>query len=196
MSGVGTYPIQGSNVLGIVLGPSYIKYYDRSLQVITEVDYLDSRMAILDSDSPTAAVNTNVETIGYIWRALMTQDPNWQNLMDLTTSNDDLISGSSTIDRSNLAQVIIHDIIKDDTVDFWWGPSLFAKYGWFAWNKDVPEMPVQFINYNPCYFFEPYGSFEGFTYAMSGNTTATASSYSMLDIPFNVFNGETFNTPR
>lgn len=192
----GTYPIEGSNVLGIVLGPSSIKFYDRSTQTITTVSYLDSRMGILDSDSPTAATNTNVETMGYIWRALMTQDPNWQNLVDLSTSNLDFVDGAGTVDHENICLAIIHDIFPDNTVDYWWGPSLFAKYGWFAWNGDTPEMPVPFINYNPCYFFVPYGSFNGFRYAMSGNTTGLASTYSMLDIPFNVFQGETFNTPR
>lgn len=192
----GTYPIQGSNVLGIVKGTSYSVFYDKSTQTITNIPYPDTGMGILDSDSPAANTYTNIDTMGYIWRALISQDPNWQNVIDLSTANLDFLAGTEVYEHENLCQVIIHDIMPDNTVDFWWGPSLFAKYGWFAWNGDIPEMSIPFINYNPCYFFQPYGSFASFIAAMSGKTTALASSYSQLDIPFNVFNGEIFNVPR
>lgn len=194
--GGGGYPIQGTNVLGLVLGTSFIKHYDRSTQLIDEIDFPDETMAILDSATPTLATWTNVNTQGYIWRALMTQDPNWQNLVDLGTSNDDTLAGAGIVDRANLNMVIIHDILPDKKVDYWWLPSLFAKFGWFAWDKNTPEMPANFINYSPCYFFEPYGNHNGFTYALFGDTTAVASSYSMLDIPANTFNGYVWNQPR
>lgn len=190
------YPVQDSNPIGIVFGPSYVKFYDRSTQTITEIDFIDAQMMVLAGDAGLPPAMHDVQLFGYIWRALMTQDPNWQNLMDLSTSNIDYMAGSGEVDRANLAQVVIGPIVPDAAVDYWWEPSKFGKFGWFAWNKDTPEMPIQWINYDPCYFFSPYGNFQGFKYSLFQSTTALCASYSMLDVPFNVFQGETFNVPR
>jgi hypothetical protein len=139
---------------------------------------------------------TDLQTWGYLWRAAMTQDPNWPNLQDLSTGNIDPIQGNGTVTHGNMDMAIIHDIVPDIKIDYWWNTYNFAKFGWFAWNDVTPQMPVGWINYNPCYFWDKLGNFNGFTYGMYGGTYAWASTYSMLDVPFNLFQGETFNVPR
>lgn len=192
----GTYPIGGSNPIAVVEGPSFIKYYDRSLQIITQINYVDSQMWLLDANTGVALANPNLQLFGYMWRALMTQDPNWQNIVDLGTTNIDYMEGNGVLDHANINQVVVSNILPDNTIDYWWGSTSFAKFGWFAFNKDTPEMPIKFINNDPCYFFEPYGNFSGAKYGMYGATTAYGTSYSMLDVPLNIFHGQIFNSPR
>jgi hypothetical protein len=68
----------------------------------------------------------------------------------------------------------------DNTMDYWWVPSKFAKYGFFAFGANNSYMPVEFINLNPCSFIAPgIGESIGFSYAAFGTNVLDITTYGL-----------------
>lgn len=193
---VSGYPIHGSNAIGTVFGPNFVNYYDRSGQIIIDTYLIDDNCALDDYQLFDVTELSSLDLWGFLIRAAVVNNPNWPNLQDLSTSQFYFLAGNDVIVQSNLDQVVISNITPDSSVDYWWGTSTFAKFGTFAWNYLTPEMPVLFINNDPCYFWQELGNFNGFQYNMSGNTTCYATTYSMLDVPYNEIGGELWSYPR
>ena len=192
----GAYPISGSNAIGTVFGPTDLLYYDRSGQLILYATLPDDNTALDDYQLFLTSELSSLDLWGFLIRASVVNNPNWPNLQDLSSATLNFLAGNGTVIQSNLDQVVVSNITPDQSVDYWWGSNTFAKFGWFAWNYLTPEMPVSFINCNPCYFWEELGNFNGFAYGMAGLTTAYGTCYSMLDVPYNYVGGEIWSYPR
>ncbi len=112
-------------------------------------------------------------------------NPDWLNLYDLTSAqmfgpSSDLTFYPSDV-LINSAVVTVHDPISPG-LDYWWGTTQFAKFGFFCWGAPNPVGETQWINFKQCSFISSSTQYNGCGFAGFQGTQVSVVAYSRLDV--------------
>ncbi len=141
-------------------------------------------------------VNQVVSTLSW----LNYLNPQWRMLYDPTSATASGPAVDYTEYTFDLPQVIAFvtvTLLSAAKVDYWWGTSVFAKFGFFSWLESDLALPQIWINFKDMVLVgsDIYNDFGGFATCGAPGCAITVVSYSRQSLPYIQYAGTFFEIP-
>ena len=134
----------------------------------------------------------NFWQISAILNGINKANPDWLQLLDIASVQS--FTGLTGHGISSGALNICFAIVAITTpvpasVDQWWKPSNFGKYGWFAWGTINAKMPAVWINLIGNVILDNLSYWNNFSYTFFPNVIGSVTTYGRIRLPAVYFGG-------